>query len=109
MRLLSSGSVTSAQLSVFLTLEEEEDLSFFEDDECLEDEDLEDPILEASFSVSEPDSTVVVLRPFPLLPLFAERVEDEGDRLLCRGVDGSVLPCPASSQSSCSSGCWTST
>ncbi len=61
MRLLSSGSVTSVQSSVFF-LAAEVGLSLletWEDEECLEI--LEEDISEDSFSVSEPDWVAVVL------------------------------------------------
>ncbi len=88
MRLLSSGSVTSVQSSVFF-LAAEVGLSLletWEDEECLEI--LEEDISEDSFSVSEPDWVavvlVLVLLPFRLLRLFPERDEDEVEGLLCR-------------------------
>lgn len=106
MRLLSSGSVTSVQSSVFF-LDEDEDLSFLEleDEECL---DVLEDILDGSRSVSEPDC-VEVLLPFRLLRLFPERVEVGGESLPSFGVVESLLFCSASSHSSSESyGWWTS-
>lgn len=103
MRLLSSGSVTSVQSSVFLILLDV--LSLLDpDEECLET--LED-IFEVSFSVSEPDCAVVVaLLLFSLPRPLLERV-DGGSALRCPGVDDLVESRPASSQSSCASYRWT--
>jgi hypothetical protein len=104
-RLLSSGSVTSVQSSVFF-LDDDEDLSFLEaeEDECL---DVLEDILDGSLSVSEPDWGEGLL-PFRLLRLFPERVKGGGESLLCLGVVECLLLCSASSHSSSESyGWWT--
>lgn len=107
MRLLSSGSVTSVQSSVFFLDDEAEDLSFLEaeEDECL---DVLEDILDGSLSVSEPD-WVEVLLPFRLLRLFPERVAVGSESLPCFGVVEFLVLCSASSHSSSESyGWWTS-
>ena len=110
MRLLSSGSVTSVQSSVFFLPAADMGLSLLVDEECLEI--LDEDISEDSFSVSEPDwlavVLVVVLLPFRLLRLFPDRAEDGVECLLWPDVDECRVLWSASSHSlSESYECWT--